>query len=603
MSDSDQSKEQLISEVDVLRRRVRQLETSSCDGTAEDTLRSSQADCRAILDAVNDAIFVHDIESGAIVDVNEEMCRMFGYSRQEAIALDVGHLSGGTSPYSMQEALVWLKAAAQGEPQLFEWQAKHRDGKLFWVEVNLKRSSVSGKDCLLAVVRDISDRKQADSDLRKAREQLEARVAERTAELLKVNEELKREIAERKRVEGWLRDSERRYRVLVDEVPDVIFILDHEGRFFYCNTQIEAFLLHPVKEVLETSLADHLAPEDRPRLDSLFSLPLDAIWDEEVCLIDAAGERRFSRIRCKVLKVEDDGPVRYEGVMRDISMRRRLEGELKASRKELLEKIKIIDDLYTHIVESGKARAIAEHTAEVAHELRQPLTIIGGFVRRMARTLEDGEQTNQLDRMVTFRIIISEIQRLERILDRLIRFTRPGTLQFVLVDPNEIIEHVLEVYEGMMRKRNLRLEKNLGKEVGEILLDPDRIEEVIRNLVANAVEASYTGERVLVESGVSIPSCKAQETGGLECESYFEVKVKNFGPAIQPDDLQKIFSPFYSTKAYGTGIGLRLSKKIVEDHGGSISVHSDADGTVFTVWLPIKGQESVDKTEPLKDNN
>lgn len=592
----------MAAELEHLRRRVAQLEKVRVEESREEDLQESRADCKAILDAVNDAIFVHDMDTGTILDVNEEMCRMYGYSRQEALSLTVEDLSVGSTPYSMEEARKWIKAAAGGEPQLFEWQAKGRGGRLFWVEVNLKRSYVGGRDCLLAVVRDISDRKQAESELRAAREELEARVAARTAELVKVNEELKREIAERKRVEGWLRDSERRYRVLVDEVPDIIFILDHEGRFSYCNTQIESFLRHPVKDVLETSLADYMSPEDRHRIKGLLSLPLDAIWDEEVCLVDATGERKFSRIRCKALMVEHNGPIRYEGVMRDISIRRRLEEELKASRTELLEKIKIIDDLYTHIVESGKARAIAEHTAEVAHELRQPLAIIGGFVRRMARTAPPGEESNDLDRLVTFRIIISEIQRLERILDRLIRFTRPETLRLDLVDPNEIIERVLEVYDGMMKKRNLRLEKNLGKEVGEILLDPDRFEEVMRNLVANAVEASYSGERVLVESGVSIPSCKAQETGGLECENYFEVKVKNFGPIIQPDEVQKIFSPFYSTKAYGTGIGLRLSKKIVEDHGGSISVHSDDDGTVFTVWLPIKDQDLVDKTSSVPEN-
>ncbi len=592
----------MTAELDDLRSRIAQLEKVGLEGAREDALQESRADCNAILNAVNDAVFVHDMDTGAILEVNEEMCRMYGYSRQEALSLSVEDLSSGSTPYSMKEALTWLKAAARGEPQLFEWQAKGRGGRLFWVEVNLKRSFVSGKDCLLAVVRDISDRKRTESELRAAREELEARVAERTAELVKVNEELKREITERKRVEGWLRDSERRYRVLVDEVPDIIFILDHEGRFTYCNTQIEPFLRHPVKDVLDTSLAAHISPEDRHRIKSLLSLPLDAIWDEEVCLVDATGERKFSRIRCKALMVEHNGPIRYEGVMRDISIRRRLEEELKASRKELLEKIKIIDDLYTHIVESGKARAIAEHTAEVAHELRQPLAIIGGFVRRMARTAAPGEESNDLDRLVTFRIVISEIQRLERILDRLIRFTRPETLRLDLLDPNEIIEHVLEVYDGMMKKRNLRLEKNLGKEVGEILIDPERFEEVVRNLIANAVETSYSGGRVLVESGVSIPSCKAHETGGLECESYFEVKVKNFGPIIQHDELQKIFSPFYSTKAYGTGIGLRLSKKIVEDHGGSISVHSDEDGTVFTVWLPIKDQDLVDKTGSVPDN-
>jgi signal transduction histidine kinase len=96
-----------------------------------------------------------------------------------------------------------------------------------------------------------------------------------------------------------------------------------------------------------------------------------------------------------------------------------------------------------------------------------------------------------------------------------------------------------------------------------------------------------------IETGFSIPSDKAQETGGLESETYFEMKIKNYGKVIPADELQKIFSPFFTTKDYGTGIGLTLAKKIVEDHNGSISVKSDEDGTVFTLWIPAHQRELV----------
>jgi len=73
----------------------------------------------------------------------------------------------------------------------------------------------------------------------------------------------------------------------------------------------------------------------------------------------------------------------------------------------------------------------------------------------------------------------------------------------------------------------------------------------------------------------------------LESDAYFEMKIQNHGKVIPPDELQKIFNPFVTTRDYGTGIGLTLAKRIVEDHKGSISVKSDADGTLFTVWLPM----------------
>ena len=79
----------------------------------------------------------------------------------------------------------------------------------------------------------------------------------------------------------------------------------------------------------------------------------------------------------------------------------------------------------------------------------------------------------------------------------------------------------------------------------------------------------------------------AMRTGELESEIYFEMKIRNDGPAIPPEELQNIFNPFFTTKTHGTGLGLTVSKKVVEDHSGSISVRSDEAGTIFTVWLPL----------------
>ena len=203
----------------------------------------------------------------------------------------------------------------------------------------------------------------------------------------------------------------------------MIFIIDEYGRFSYANIQIEKFLECPVREILETPLQDHIVPEDRARIQNILGLGVEEIWDEEVGVIDAKGGTKYARIRCKASLEEETGLRRYEGVMRDITMRKQLEDELKASREELLEKIKIIDDLYEHILQTGMSRCISDHTAEVAHELRQPLAIIGGFARRMSRQILSGQIAATPEQIEYCSIIISEIQRLEKILDSLIDFT------------------------------------------------------------------------------------------------------------------------------------------------------------------------------------
>ena len=141
-----------------------------------DRLDDPEATYRAIFDLANDAIFVHDASTGAIVDVNLKMTEMYGYTRAEAQHLSVADLSAGSPPYTQERALELLQAA-KATPQLFEWVARDRGGREFWVEVSLKRVEIAGHDRLLAIVRDITERKRAEETLRAADEQLREQAA------------------------------------------------------------------------------------------------------------------------------------------------------------------------------------------------------------------------------------------------------------------------------------------------------------------------------------------------------------------------------------------------------------------------------------------
>ncbi|NLB97884.1 MAG: PAS domain S-box protein [Armatimonadetes bacterium] len=139
---------------------------------AEERLRTSEINYRSIFDAVNDAILVHDPATGRILDVNRKMREMYGYTTEETRALTIGDLSANEEPYTLSRALEWVHRAAQGEPQLFEWLAKDRSGRRFWVEVNLKRATIGGEERLLAVVRDITERKRAIQEVEAAHQRM-----------------------------------------------------------------------------------------------------------------------------------------------------------------------------------------------------------------------------------------------------------------------------------------------------------------------------------------------------------------------------------------------------------------------------------------------
>jgi PAS domain S-box-containing protein len=137
-------------------------------------LQESEQRFRTIFDAVEEAIFVHDLETGAILDVNRKTCEMYGYGREDFRRIAVEDLSSGEAPYTQAGALERLNKAAAGEAQLFEWRAKDSHGRLFWIEMNIKRAAIGGRERLLATGHDVTERKRAEAQRAAALSQRDA---------------------------------------------------------------------------------------------------------------------------------------------------------------------------------------------------------------------------------------------------------------------------------------------------------------------------------------------------------------------------------------------------------------------------------------------
>jgi two-component system cell cycle sensor histidine kinase/response regulator CckA len=136
---------------------------------AADTLRLSEERFRSIFGAVAEGIFISDANTGTFIDVNEPGAAMYGYKVEEMIGLDIAAISSGVSPYTQKGALSWIeKAATTGQTQQFDWHAKTKDGRLFWAEISLRFAFISGRRVVLAIVRDVTDRRKMESQLRQA---------------------------------------------------------------------------------------------------------------------------------------------------------------------------------------------------------------------------------------------------------------------------------------------------------------------------------------------------------------------------------------------------------------------------------------------------
>ncbi|HED00216.1 MAG TPA: hypothetical protein ENN18_07525 [Proteobacteria bacterium] len=219
------------------------------------------------------------------------------------------------------------------------------------------------------------------------------------------------------------------------------------------------------------------------------------------------------------------------------------------------------------LIEAEGLTAMGKALSAVAHEMKTPLTAIGGFTRLVQKKLkEDDPNREKLD------IVIRETQRLENMVKEMMDFSRPLELRRAYEDVNQVVTESLSIVTNEARERKVKIESQLSHDLPLASFDAPRMEQVLINLVMNAVQASPEGEIVMVRT--------SQEKENI-C-----IDVTDCGPGIPQDQREKIFVPFFTTKKGGTGLGLPIVKKIVEAHGGSLEVLDNAKkGVTFRVLL------------------
>lgn len=229
--------------------------------------------------------------------------------------------------------------------------------------------------------------------------------------------------------------------------------------------------------------------------------------------------------------------------------------------------------LQAELVQIEKLSALGRLTANVAHEIRNPLTLVGGFARRMSKkhAVNDSEK-KYLD------IIISEVARLENILMNVLTFSKETTLKLEQHDIHALFDEILAMYADKLRKNNIVLTKKYTA-APELLLDKSQMIGALSNLIANAVDAMPKGGTLTI----------ASRDERYREQPFLNLEITDTGAGIPEDKLGRIFEPFFTTKdlGRGTGLGLPICKRSIEDHGGFIAIASQpGQGTTFSVHLP-----------------
>lgn len=230
--------------------------------------------------------------------------------------------------------------------------------------------------------------------------------------------------------------------------------------------------------------------------------------------------------------------------------------------------------LQEEIRRKEKLAAIGDLAAGLAHEIRNPLSSIKGFAKYFAGRSPQGSEELELAK-----VMAKEVDRLNRVISELLALVRPVDLRLQQVDINEVIEHSLHLIRQDAESKNVIVHYCRNNALPLVEIDPDRLTQALLNLYLNALQA--------IDAGGSL-----DVSVGLVGQERLAITVTDSGRGINPDDLAKIFNPYFTTKATGTGLGLTIVQKVVEEHRGSITVASHApSGARFVLTIPWRHKQ------------
>ena len=358
-------------------------------------------------------------------------------------------------------------------------------------------------------------------------------------------------------VEREVTIAEQGYRVLFDSASDAIFVIDLvQYRILEANSSALRLTKRPVLDLIGRPFIE-LCP-------SLQSVKASAVEMDGIKLFNAVF-RPFNEVPI----VKGDGTtVNCEGDATLVQWRQRLALQVKLM--DVSERKKVGEQLRR----AEKLSALGQLIAGVAHELNNPLAVVIGYSQILAeKSGLDKETIDDVQR------IHHESERASRIVRDLLSFARPSEPQKKAVNVNRLVASVLETQEANLEAAGIQLEQRLASDLSTTMADPNQIEQVLVNLIGNAIQ---------VLSGQPNPHVLTIRTE--EAGNYIRIIVADNGPGIPRDILGQIFDPFFTTKPLGkgTGLGLTISNTIIQEHRGRILVENQpAGGAKFTVELPV----------------
>ena len=415
--------------------------------------------------------------------------------------------------------------------------------------------------------REIAERKRAQEALSNAKMELEVRVQERTVELTKSNAELVVEIAQRMRTEDALRRSEERFRLLVETVQDyAIYMLDPNGIVTSWNVGAEHIKGYRTEEIVGQHFSRFFSAEDvecgEPEMELKVAVE-QGRFANEAWRVRKDGSRFWASVVITALHDQQGRLVGFSKITRDLTERKQTEQALQKAMSEL-----------AHM---ARVTTMGELAASIAHEINQPLAAIVNNANASSRLL--ATEPPDLDEV---RLAVADIAeagtRAGEIISRVRTFLKKVVPAKTQVDINQVIREVLALTPSQLEKHNISVRTELLPGLAPVQGDRIQLQQVLLNLIMNGVEAMTS---VRDRSRVLVLRSQPHESGGVL------VSVQDSGLGLDPKNIGHVFDAFFTTKSEGMGMGLPISRSIVETHGGRLWLTpNDGQGVTFQFTLP-----------------
>ncbi|MFQ6092208.1 MAG: PAS domain S-box protein [bacterium] len=481
---------------------------------AEEALRESEERYRSVVENSHAGILIVDDEY-RFTYVNDELCRILQYPRKEIVGQDFRKFLDEESKQLVADRYI-RRQRGENVPPRYEFNVVRKDGEKRRVEISS------------TVIKDSAGRVKS------------------VAQIL--------DITERKQAEEALRESEEKYRNLIDQSRDAIYLL-YNGKFEIINRRFEELFGYTQEETNapDFDFINLVAPKSRGLIeDRIGKIDRGEPVPPQYEFTAISRDGKEIEVETSVSYIRYKGTIATQGILRDITERVRLQEQL---------------------LQSEKLSALGELIAGVAHELNNPLTGVLGYSQLLLGAECDSKVKKSLEK------IYAEATRCQKIVNNLLSFARNRKPEKRYVDVNTLIENTLELRAYEFKVSNIEVATRLDPTLPRTMADPYQIQQVFLNIINNAHQA-------MVEHGGRKRLAISTQSG----DGLFRIEFTDTGPGIPKENLKRIFDPFFTTKKQGKSIGLGLSLcyGIIKEHGGKIYATSKmGQETTFVIELPI----------------